>query len=520
MARHQIVLFADTLEDRIAQDHPVRILDELLDRTDWTEWEAKYNGTKGQPPIHPSVLAKVLLFSMIRRIRSSRQIEYNLTHSIDFIWLTSGRTIDHVTISNFRRAHPTELKGLYRQMVKVAMDLGLAKLSEICIDGTRVLANANKYKTWTAERIGKVIADLDAQITKAMSEQDANDELDELFDDGTSADKLPESLSSMRQRKEELDKLQSTLTEMDQTRAKSGIAPKTPAQIPKTDPDSRILPNKEGGYAPNYTPMAVAETCNGFIVGADVLIGNVEHDQLAPLVAMVSQDFGVKVERVMADGAYTTGPNLTKMEEALVELLGPLREQKCDTNPAHRDILSEPVADSELSKLPINPATKCFDRQAFVYEESSDCYYCPAGKQVVHRGTEQLPRGGEKVACEVYVCPDCKGCSLASRCRPNPNAKVGRRIIVDPHEAARCRHRDRMDTEEAKASYKRRQHIGETPFAILKAVFGLRQFLLRGIDGVQIEWLWGCTAFNVKKLMKLIAEARRELSDNDQVAIA
>ena len=95
MPRDQLVLFANTLEQRIPEDHPVRILDEILSRMDWRGWESEYNGSRGQPSIHPSILCKVLLFAMIRRIRSSRRIEYNLQHSIDFMWLASGRNIDH-----------------------------------------------------------------------------------------------------------------------------------------------------------------------------------------------------------------------------------------------------------------------------------------------------------------------------------------------------------------------------------------------------------------------------------------
>ncbi len=87
MPRDQLVLFEESLESRIPEDHPVRVLDEILNRLDWSDWESEYHGAFGQPPIHPSVLCKVLLFAMIRRIRSSRQIEYNLRHSIDFIWL-------------------------------------------------------------------------------------------------------------------------------------------------------------------------------------------------------------------------------------------------------------------------------------------------------------------------------------------------------------------------------------------------------------------------------------------------
>jgi transposase len=76
-------------------DHPVRLLDEILDELDWNKWEAVYSGKMGQPSIHPSILCKVLLFALARKIRSSRQIEYAAEHFIDFIWLVSGRKLDH-----------------------------------------------------------------------------------------------------------------------------------------------------------------------------------------------------------------------------------------------------------------------------------------------------------------------------------------------------------------------------------------------------------------------------------------
>ena len=38
MPRDQIVLFAQTLEERIPENHPVRLLDEILERMDWSLW--------------------------------------------------------------------------------------------------------------------------------------------------------------------------------------------------------------------------------------------------------------------------------------------------------------------------------------------------------------------------------------------------------------------------------------------------------------------------------------------------
>ena len=81
----------------------------------------------------------------------------------------------------------------------------------------------------------------------------------------------------------------------------------------------------------------------------------------------------------------------------------------------------------------------------------------------------------------------------------------------DEHEGARRRHRARMKTAAALEAYCRRQHIGETPFAVMKVCFDLRRFSLRGIEGVGQEWLWGSTAFNLKKLMSRWGELRGRL---------
>lgn len=509
LERGQIVLFQTSLEDRIPSDHPVRMLDEILDRLDWTDWENTYDRRKGQPPIHPSVLCKALLFAMTRRIRSSRTIEYNINHSIDFMWLVSGRNIDHTTLSEFRRNHLLRIKGIHRQMIRVAVEMGLARLSELCIDGTRVLANANRYKTWTAARVEKLLAELDVQIDKAMAELDTNDSLDELFDDGQSIDKLPADLADLKARRTQMDEVLVQLKQMDARRKSEGKDPKeNPAQLPKTDLDARILPNKEGGYAPNYTPMCLNDMLNGFIVEADVVVGNVEHTCMTAMVDTVSSEFNIHVNTVMADSAYSCGENLTAMEERGIEILSPLAEKKYDDNPALRADPTVPVADEDVSRLPINASSKVLDKQAFVYDAEQDCYFCPMGRKLSRHGQENKKRGDHAVLQIIYRCDDCTDCPLASKCRKNVDAKLGREVTHDEHEDARRRHRIQMKTPESQTRYKDRQHFGETPFAVLKACFDMRRFLLRGHEGVRTEFQWGCTAFNLKKMMSLVAGLR------------
>lgn len=511
--RNQLVLIPTALEALIPADHPVRLVDEILNEMDWTQWEAAYHGSFGKPPIHPSVLAKTLLFAMIRRIRSSRQIEYELKHSIDFMWLTSGRKIDHTTLSEFRRKHTTELRGIFKQMIQLAVDLKLANLSELCIDGTRVLADANKYKTWTTARLSRALEQLDSQIAEALENLEVVDSLDEdLLGQDISADRLPAALGDLKSRRAQLAAHRETTQQMDAMRKKNGT--QGPAQLPKTDPSSRILPSKEGGYDTNFTPMATTETGLGMIVSAEVVIGNVEHDRFTETVSTVEADFGVEVDRVLADSAYTGGENLAAAKEMDVELIGPLAETKSKNNPALREDLTQPVAQELIGDLPIYSQTKRFDKTAFVYDESSDCYYCPAGKPMPHRITYSIGKPTER---KVYACRECEGCPLADQC-VRKSDKSGRELIDNIHEPLRREHRKVMATDEAKESYSRRQHFGELPFAVIKSHFDMRRFLLRGIEGVGQEWRWACAAFNLRKLMSVWAAVRQTLKNDNQMA--
>ncbi len=186
-------------------------------------------------------------------------------------------------------------------------------------------------------------------------------------------------------------------------------------------------------------------------------------------------------------------------------MLGPNGGSSGPKQSAIRADLTQPVPSELIEKLPINPQTKRFDKSAFVYDEPSDSYYCPAGKQLPHRTTEHTTyRGGQPVTRNVYTCPQCGGCTLAQMCRQNPESKRGREIMHDEHEPARRRHRERMKTEEAQKRYKIRAHKGETPFAVIKACFNMRRFLLRGIEGVRQEWRWASTAFNLHRLILMM----------------
>ena len=113
--RDQMVLFPQRLDDVISLDHHVRLMDDILSRLDWSRWEAACDLRRGQPPIPPRVIASIILNGNLTRIRSSRKLEEALQVRLDFRWLVEGRSIDHTTISNFRRSREDALCDTFPQ---------------------------------------------------------------------------------------------------------------------------------------------------------------------------------------------------------------------------------------------------------------------------------------------------------------------------------------------------------------------------------------------------------------------
>jgi hypothetical protein len=300
----------------------------------------------------------------------------------------------------------------------------------------------------------------------------------------------------------------------DEARRKQGINPaKNPAQVPMTDSDSKVMPNKEGGYAPNFTPTAVTDGEQGFIVDVDVLGGVNEGEAALASVDRIEETFGRKPEKFLTDAGNNDGQIMEGMEARGVEFYAPVESNEPgEGNPAKREDPRKPVAESDWSNLKRNSSGQ-LDKSCFVYVAEEDQYYCPLGHGMPYSKSKSDVRGGKRVKLRVYRCPDCEGCSLASACLGAGN-KHGRTITRDEYEEVRERTAARMREPSSREVYNQRPRIAETTFGIIKSVMGFRQFLLRGLEKVKTEWLWAATAFNLMKLARAIGILRADSSIN------
>jgi transposase len=497
-------MFPTRLDEAIGPDHVVRLLDEILGRLDWSGWEAEYDLTRGQPPIPPRVIASVILYGLLARIRSTRALEESLQMRIDFKWLVEGRSLDHTTISKFRTKNAERLKDLFVQTGLVAREMGWLTLETLAFDGTRIRANNRRRGTRTPEELRESKAELAAkfaELEEKIAAADARDE--EVFGD-VSPTRLTEELADVETRRKKVDAALAELERMEE--AEQAI----PKRLPLTDPQSRVTPNKEGGFAPNYTPLATVDVASGLIVSADVIPHTDEDKHLIPAIEDVKTNFVLEAPppEMLTDGLNGTGENLAQCAARNITLYSPIPDGPAD-NPALRIDPRVPVAEEDRDRLPTTTVkskgheTEKLDKHAFVYDEAHDCYWCPEGKKLSFVSTILETRNGRERIRQQYKseAADCDACPLRGVCLSGQSRR--REVRHEQHEPHLAKQRELMRTDQAQDKYAQRRHPGERPFAVIKHHFGARQFLTRGLERVKQEWLWLTTAFNLKQLVGL-----------------
>ncbi len=499
--REEIALIPRTLGDLIPEDHPLRLIDELLSKLDWTGFNQQLRiERRGRPPLPPQILVAVWIYAFFRKVSSSRQLEYQLRNNVEFMWLAHGHAIDHTTLAIFRKNHAKEIKQIHRDLIRLAKDLRVTRIAELYVDGTRIQANNNRYNTLTADKAKKLLDIVEKEIEQFLQQAELHDDSEDLFGEAD-GEQLPEHLRTLQQRKAQLEEILETCLEGDAAKKRKGK--KGPSQVPATDTDSRVLPNKEGGFAPNYTPVVGVEGELGLIVSTTMINSSSEQDVLVAMLDSVESDYDVNVEVVGADAAYSTGHNITEVEyQRGKDFVSPHRNgDPWAGNPAIREDPTKPVPEQDLERLPIDPANKVYSSEAFVYDEETDTYRCPQGRLLTRKQTDNRKQSnGEVLQIGRYECESCEGCPLLANCRKGANHKRPRSISRDEHESNRQAHRRKMSTQQAKQRYSKRFSPGERCFAQIKTHFGARRFQTRGKESVESEFGLLTLAHNVLRL--------------------
>lgn len=524
--RKQLHLWGQRLEDALPEDHPVRLLDELLNSAafaaTFAAWEQDYDRLTGQPPYHPRDLAGLYLYGLLSRLRSSRQLEMACHNRIDVLWLMSGQKPDHATIAAFVTQHAERLKTLKKAVLEVGIRAQLVTLSHAAVDGTKLEADAGRGAVWSEEKIRAELAKLDGQLATWEAEWQANEQRETaLFGDKTPWIPPPGAKSEkhrLARAQRAQQRLKKALAALERRQAEAtAVASKAPKAIAVvTDPDSRVLKDKEGRRKPNYNVQLAVDTAAGMIVADAVNDRAEDSGQLTPVLEQVGENCGRLPAEASADSQYNTGPELAKLEElGVTGYVAEVHQRSDGAAPpaAQQEALAavragQVLTESQWAALPQNQAGY-FDKAAFVYDGAPDEYRCPAGQRLplVKRSTDCTRAG--RIVRRHYGGRACGTCPHAAGCCRTPAR--GRMVNRDEYEEHRERMRARLATDAGRQRYALRKQTVEPRIGLIKQGLGVRRFLRRGLVKVASEWTWLCMAVNVGILLRQWEVVRKVL---------
>jgi transposase len=181
-------LLPPSVNDWLTQDHLARFVVEVIDSLDLSNLTRQYAG-RGSKAHHPATLLAILVYGYSTGVFSSRKLEMATYDSVAFRYIAAGSHPDHDTLATFRRRFIDEIAGLFVQVLELAREMKLLKLGTVCLDGTKIHANASRHSALSHGHIVKLEAQLKQEVQELLTLATAADAANTL--DGMS---LPKEL--------------------------------------------------------------------------------------------------------------------------------------------------------------------------------------------------------------------------------------------------------------------------------------------------------------------------------------
>ncbi len=507
---NQMVLFPQRIDENIADDDPVRIVNAVVDSLNLQEFKKLYR-ERGRSAYHPKMMLKVILYAYMNNVYSCRRIEKLLLRDIHYIWLAGYEKPDFITINRFRNRVKNEINNIFTQIVVLLAERGFITLDVEYIDGTKIESKANKYTfVWRKtveknraklmDKISVLLRQIDMEIAqeKACEREKVEftpetlteliDEFKASFDTGVSPLNKEEK-HRVRERKKqvkELEKQRDKLAEYDSRLAQTGER----NSMSKTDPDATFMRMKEdamnnGQTKPGYNLQISAE--NQFITDFALFHNPTDTLTMIPFFNSFHNRYGHLPSVAVADAGYGSEENYRFMEEAGIEAYVKYNRFHIEHRPRYTP----------------NP----FHSDNFYYNEEEDYYVCPMGQHMESIGTKHSKTAsGYRSENARYQAQRCDGCPLRCMCY---NSKSDRRVIEVNHRLKQYKRKaaERLTSEEGIKHRGRRCIEPEAVFGQMKQNMQYKRFRHFGIDKVTMDFAFFAIAFNIKKMCSKIAKS-------------
>jgi transposase len=462
------------------------------DGMDMAVFEDRYqNDETGRMAYDPKILLKVVLLGYARGLVTSRKMEQACRENVTFMALACGQRPDHSTIAAFVSSMRGEIVPLFRDVLLVCEESGLLGGTFFALDGCKLPSNASKEWSGKISDLVRKKEKMENRVTELLKRQvevDKQDDKEEkdIFK-GVNRTKQEERLRRKAERIREFLKGHGEKIGRTGKEIKSNV----------TDNESANMLTSHG-VVQGYNGQAVVDGKFQVIVHGEAFGEGQDHYHVGPMVEGAKENLEalghpedcLEGKVLVADSNYSSPANLAVCEEEKLDAYIP------DKNFRTRDPRFTTQERWRFGRR------KKFRWEDFRYQEETDQYICPNGKEL-HRIAKKAIADGVIYRRYVGKEEDCLGCELRGGCLLGK--AVRRRQLSVPVGAVPGNllkaMAKKVDTERGREIYHQRIGIAEPVFANIRAVKGLDRFTLRGKIKVNIQWMLYCMVHNIGKIM-------------------
>jgi len=404
--RTQTTLLPESLEDYVAEDNPVRVVEAFVEELDLRTLGFKSidPALTGRPAYHPCVLLKLYIYGYLNRIQSTRRLEMEAQRNVELMWLTQNLKPDFKTIANFRHQNGSAVRKVCRQFIEMCRQLDLFAHALVAIDGSKFKAVNSRDKNFTEAKLKRRLAMIEESIRNYLRAMDTADrsepELAQL-----KKGRLQEKIAALKRQTQELRAVEAQFQEHPDE------------QVSLTDPDARSMKTRGTGIV-GYNVQTAVDQNTHMIVAHEVVNEGVDRDQLTPMTEKAQEATGIKALTVVADRGYYKGGQILDCGQTGATPIVP------------KTLTSNSMADGR------------FDKQDFIYIAQDDQYRCSAGEIAIKRFTT-VEHGLE---IDVYWTSACTRCAIKAQCTTSDYRRIRRwkheavLDAVDQETNVNCRH--------------------------------------------------------------------------------
>ena len=443
-----------TPAEMLPEDDLVFFLLDLVPQLDLSAMYSYYEReTRGAPPFDVAMMTTLLIYSYCVGVFSSRKIAAACERNVGFLAIVGKDRPDFRTISDFRKIHLQPLADLFLEVLQIAGQLGMVKLGNLALDGSKFRANASRHKAMSYGYMKKETERLRAEIEALLKQAEETDAEQDAALGSRRGDELPEELARRQERLQAIEEAMQRLEKEAKEKAEAkhrhraqaegeraargekrrgreakpiSDTPEEKAQTSFTDPDAKVMKTNNKGFDYCFNGQVVVDEEQQIIVGADLTPAGNDQQQAVPLADQ------------MRDNLKAAG----------IE-----RPQQ---------------GDGTETPIPLSADTGYF--------------------------SENNVRGLERGGFDPYI--------ATGRQKHNQPSSPEREGPPGPDATAKERMTHKVRTKSGRERYAKRKHIVEPVFGQMKHARGFRQFLLRGLDNVRAEWKLLCLTHNLLKIWR------------------